>query len=180
MSTLLQEHKTLIRFFILCLLGYIGWFLMYTLWIEPFTSLDFWLSSLEAAEVTSILSTLGFDIQLILEEGYKHAFYLHGQRTIGLANSCNGLVLFPLFSLFIIATPGLWKFKILYLLVGCVLIYHVNIMRIIALIFIKSTHPESLNFNHKYTFTIIVYSFIFFLWHIWITYFSKSNPKENA
>jgi exosortase family protein XrtF len=179
MSTLLKENKSLIRFLSICLLGYIAWFLIYTLWLEPGHRVDFWLSTIEAKEITFILKSIGFNIEHVLEYTYKYLFFIDGKRNIGLAHSCNGLVLFPLFSLFIIATPGQWKSKLYYILIGCFAIYHVNILRIISLIFVKLYYPSSLAFNHKYTFTILVYSFIFFLWHLWIKKYSHSDPTRH-
>jgi hypothetical protein len=44
---------------------------------------------------------------------------------------------------------------------------------ILALIQLKA--PEHLDFNHHYTFTVIVYSFIFALWMIWVNNFSTFN-----
>lgn len=172
----------LLRFLLICLLGYITWTLIYSLWLGPSQKIDYWLSYIEAKEITFLLQCLGYDIEHIIEEGYKHAFFMNGKRSIGLASSCNGLVLFPLFSLFIVATPGHWKTKLYFILGGCFAIYHVNIVRIISLVLIKTYHPSSLAFNHKYTFTVVVYLFIFLLWHNWVKYYShaKSPLKHEA
>ncbi len=175
MAKLVQENAALLRFLLICLLGYISWFVIYTLWLGPQQTVDFWLSNLEARQITFFFKIIGYNMEHVIEEGYKHAFYLDGKRTIGLASSCNGLVLFPLFSLFIMATPGNWKTKLYFILGGCFAIYHVNILRITSLVLIKIYHPSSLEFNHKYTFTVIVYSFIFLLWHGWIKHYSHSK-----
>jgi len=179
MIKLLRENSALLRFLLICLLGYSSWFIFYTLWLGPQQTVDFWLCNIEAKEITFLLKTIGFNMEHLIEEDYKHAFYVDGKRTIGLASSCNGLVLFPLFSLFILATPGHWKTKLYYILIGCIAIYHVNILRIISLVFVKMYSPASLSFNHKYTFTIVVYSFIFFLWHLWIKKYSHTSPLKN-
>ena len=134
MAQLIQENKALFKFLLIALLGYISWFLLYSLWLGPDQTIDYWLSYSEAKEVTFLLHSIGYNIEHIIEEGYKHAFYIDGKRTIGLASSCNGLVLFPLFSLFIVGTPGAWKTKLYYILIGCIAIYHINILRIIHII----------------------------------------------
>ncbi len=181
MIKLLRENSALLRFLMICLLGYISWFMLYTLWLGPDQTVDFWLCNIEAKEITFLLKNMGFSIEHIIEEEYKHAFYIDGNRTIGLASSCNGLVLFPLFSLFILATTGYWKTKIYYIIIGSIAIYHINILRVISLVFVKLYSPDSLVFNHKYTFTIVVYSFIFFLWHLWIKkYAEQSQGRDEA
>jgi exosortase family protein XrtF len=179
MRTLLQENKKLLQFLLICLAGYLSWFLIFNLWLSPGQEVDSWLSALEAKEIYNLLKFFGVNIDLVLENGYKYAFYINEKRTIGLANSCNGLFLFPLFSLFIMATPGIWRNKLYYVFAGCLAIYHVNIIRIIALIFVKQSYPSSLDFNHKYTFTVLVYAFIFLLWHLWIKHFS-ANTKNST
>jgi hypothetical protein len=41
-----------------------------------------------------------------------------------------------------------------------------------SLALIQYKAPEYLDFNHHYTFTVIVYAFIFLLWMIWVNKFS--------
>jgi exosortase family protein XrtF len=177
MIQLLRENKKLIRFLLICLLGYLFWVVVYEHWIGPKQKVDFWLCDIESKEVIQILKWFGYSFQHVVELDFKHVFYLNGVRLVGLASSCNGLVLFPLFSCFIIATNGQWKRKFVYILAGCFLIYHVNLLRILALVLVKLYYPDSLDFNHKYTFTILVYSFIFYLWYLWINYYSEAKTS---
>lgn len=179
MVQLLKENKKLIQFLLICLFAYLLWVILYDHWIGPDQRIDFWLSGIEAKEVIALFQWMGYPLEQVLEYEYKHIFYLNGQRLVGLASSCNGLVLFPLFSCFILATSGHWKRKIVYTVIGCFLIYHVNIIRIMGLLFVKIYSPESLDFNHKYTFTVLVYSFIFYLWYLWINFYSVAQEKKH-
>jgi exosortase/archaeosortase family protein len=52
---------------------------------------------------------------------------------------------------------------------GIVLIYCLNVLRIIGLSFNKYYDYQSADFNHHYTFTVIVYAGIFALWMWWAT-----------
>ena len=90
---------------------------------------------------------------------------------IKIANSCNALVLFVIYSSFILAFPGAAKTKLLFLAIGNVSIYFINIIRIVALIFVKMYAPEYLDFNHHFTFQITVYACIFLYWR----WFIKKN-----
>lgn len=180
MLQLLKENKKLIQFLLICLFAYLVWVILYNHWIGPDQRIDFWLSGMEAKEVIALFHFFGYPLEQVIEYEYKHVFFLNGQRLVGLATSCNGLVLFPLFSCFIFATQGTWKRKIVYALIGCFLIYHVNIIRVMGLLFVKIYSPESLDFNHKYTFTVVVYSFIFYLWYLWINLYSNTKEKPHA
>jgi len=52
---------------------------------------------------------------------------------------------------------------------GIVLIFALNVLRVVGLAIVQKNVSEKwLEFNHTYTFTIIVYAFIFGLWLIWV------------
>jgi exosortase family protein XrtF len=82
---------------------------------------------------------------------------------------CNGLVLYALFSGFIVAFPGPVRRKLWFIPLGILLIYTLNVLRIIALSLNKYYDYQSADFNHHYTFTAIVYAGIFALWMWWAT-----------
>ncbi len=53
------------------------------------------------------------------------------------------------------------------------LVEHANVLRVAALSLNHMYSRGTVDFNHKYTFTVLVYAFIFFLWHLWVKYFSS-------
>jgi len=94
--------------------------------------------------------------------------------------ACNGQVLYALYIGFILATPGLTKHKIAAISLGSISIFVVNSLRVIALCLIKVNAPQYLAFNHKYTFTVVVYSCIFAMWMLWIKYFATAYNSPDA
>lgn len=90
---------------------------------------------------------------------------------------CSGLELFILFFGFIFLMKGRKRDKLWFVPVGFLAILVLNIIRIIALTLIYIHHPEYLDFNHKYTFVIIVYGAIFGLWVLWINKFANRSDK---
>jgi hypothetical protein len=54
-------------------------------------------------------------------------------------------------------------------------IHLVNVLRVVALTWIVSVNESWLAFNHDYTFTILTYAWVFFLWYIWVNRFSSLN-----
>jgi exosortase family protein XrtF len=105
---------------------------------------------------------------------------IDGTHGLWIGDPCNGITLFALFTGFVIAYPGPVKRKIWFIPLGLFAIHIVNILRIVALAFITLYAPSYLEFNHTYTFTIIVYSFVFFLWMLWANKFSKpEEPTSN-
>jgi exosortase/archaeosortase family protein len=79
---------------------------------------------------------------------------------------------------FVVAHAGPWRRKLWFIPVGLLLIHGSNILRIMALAEAVLYHPEIYEFNHKYAYTIVVYSLIiglFALWHLRL-----SNPARSV
>jgi exosortase family protein XrtF len=109
-----------------------------------------------------------------------------GMRTIGIdgtnglwiGDSCDGISLFAVFAIIIICFPGPWKKKMWFIPIGILLIHIFNIIRVTALCMIIYYSPQSLAFNHTYTFQILAYALIFFLWIRWINKYSGSYTEK--
>lgn len=97
--------------------------------------------------------------------------YLNHGAWIG--EPCNGLKVFGLFSIFIIAFKGKWFHKLWFIPVGIFLLHIVNAVRIAILTIISAQNPEILDFNHNITFQVVVYSIVFGLWYLWVNKFSN-------
>ena len=102
-----------------------------------------------------------------------------------IGDPCNGLNLFGLFAVVLIAFPTSFKrkyrinlHKLWYIPLGILLIHIVNVIRVAVLAIIASYNYEALNFNHDVTFKVITYSFIFLLWYLWIKQYSGFNKIE--
>lgn len=124
------------------------------------------------------LKCMGFD--LIPYETERFANFVGIQGSIGLVVGapCDGFILFILFFVFVIAYPGPIKHKLWFIPVGIASIHLINVIRLISLALIVNSSPESLNFHHDYTFTILVYLFVFFLWYIWVNKFAPQSPES--
>jgi exosortase family protein XrtF len=156
-------------FFLLkALLLYIFWYLFYELWLHPKGYLDALVIDNLIKSGEFIISNLGY--RLIPEPDPEWAIRtlgIDGTHGIWIGDPCNGITLFALFTGFVIAYPGPLKSKLWFIPLGLVTIHIVNIIRIVALVLITLYAPQYLDFNHTYTFTILVYSYVFFLWMIW-------------
>jgi len=96
---------------------------------------------------------------------------------VWIGEPCNGIKVFGLFSIFIIAFEGSWKDKIWFIPLGLLLLHFINAIRIALLTIIAAKYPDLLDFNHNITFQIIVYGVVFFLWYIWVNKFSKKRKE---
>lgn len=167
------------RFFAVALLLYIGWYFVYELYLHPMGFLDVMVINNSIFFTEHLLQLLGYDV-FTQEMDAIRTIGIDGTHGLWIGDPCNGLTLFALFSGFIIAFPGPWKHKLWFIPAGIILIHFMNIIRITALSLIVKHAPEALEFNHTYTFTFLVYGFIFILWVTWVNKFSgfKKKMKE--
>lgn len=128
-----------------------------------------------------ILECLGFKSFASKEVNDFQVFGIDGSNGVWIGGACNGITLMFLFAIFVIAYPGNVKAKLWYLPTGILIVYLINIIRIISLALIAFYSPQYLDFNHTYTFTFIAYSVVFGLWMLWVTKFSTTkNSAQNS
>ncbi|MGB3619696.1 MAG: archaeosortase/exosortase family protein [Catalinimonas sp.] len=151
---------------------FVIWQVLYFFWINPSTGLEMWLTSRTAAVSTQAMQWVGYDAHYFDVPGETgnqsvSQIYLDGRPLLGIADSCNALTLIMLFVGFIIAYPGPLNRKIWFIVGGSLLIFFVNVTRALTLIFNFMYSKSTFDFNHKYTFTILVYLCVFGLWMLW-------------
>ena len=87
-----------------------------------------------------------------------------GQGYVHIGPPCNGLSLVYLYVSFFLIVPGAALKKLLYVISGTLGIQILNVLRIFLLAVISVSHPDWLQFNHKYTFTAFIYIITFLIW----------------
>ncbi len=156
-------------FFIVKMLGlYTVWYLLYQLWLLPNGQLDNFLTHQVGVGSTWLMQVLGYEKAFL----YKNFLYVGQACLVAIGNACNGVTLYMLFASFILAAPGSWRAKLVYLPAGIVAIYTINLLRVCMLAVNAMVSRETFHFNHHYTFVFLVYGFIFMLWVLWINRFS--------
>lgn len=167
-----KKNKALIIFLLRATGIYLCWYILYNGWLYKNGVIDKFLINHLIAITSFVLKAMGF---IVFTEG----------RLIGIIDSsglivnqpCDGLSLFVLFAGFIIAYPGKIRSKFIFIPLGLLIIDLVNIVRIIALVIIVKYSPQSLEFNHSYTFTLIMYMIIFLMWVWWIRKGTKDKGR---
>ncbi|CAN5521420.1 archaeosortase/exosortase family protein [soil metagenome] len=169
-----DANKKVIRFVVVAFILYMVWFIGYDYIIAPDGRLDAWLNERVAVHSSWLLNLLGYSADTI--PGVKQTIVRIDQTgMVGVGNPCNGMELFALFAGFILCFPGNWKTKAWFVPAGILLIHLINVIRAAALALNQLHNPASLEFNHHYTFTIIVYACIFGIWMLWVNKFSGTK-----
>ena len=145
---------------------YLLWFFGYEQWLALDGRLDTALCANIARASARMLRGAGFDAAVALKNIYLLLMSGHPAVIVGIP--CNGLVLYALFGGFVLAFPGPWQRKLWFIPAGMALIWALNVVRVAALAINHYYAHQSVDFNHHYTFTFVVYGCIFGLWMLWM------------
>lgn len=126
-------------------------------------------TQLVARQSNGVLSGFGYNSALVTEYTFPGISIQLNERIVGgIVEGCNSLSIIILFISFVIAFAENFKKTFLFLLAGAVLIYVVNIFRIVILVVALYNYPDWESFLHKIIFPGIIYGMVFFLWILWV------------
>ena len=96
---------------------------------------------------------------------------------IAVIESCSGLKQFYQLFFLLLIFPGPWKHKLWYIPSGVLLIFLVNIFRIVMLSFILLWKPDIWDLAHMWVLRPFYYVVIFGLWVVWVERFKEKRLK---
>lgn len=174
----LIKQNAFIKFILTAGLLYLFLYIVYQFIVKRYTYYDqkFIGSIIQTANF--FLKNIGYNTFTVLQDRDYQVIGIDGSNGVWVGSNCNAITLFSLFSVFIIAYPGKTKTKLWFIPMGIIFIHFLNIIRVIALVLIANYAPQFLNFNHTYTFTFLIYAFIFMLWMIWVNKYSRVDSKN--
>lgn len=155
---------------------FIIWKLLYHLFLFNGRIIDKPLTDFSARGAAEIMRIFYPNSQLFVKEecGVSAEFnndmacmdflWMDGKKIVGVADFCNALELYVLYIGFLLAFPASVKRVILFSVIGIVVIYIANIIRLAALASMNMHRMRAVDMAHHYVFKMIVYALIFGLW----------------
>ena len=127
-----------------------------------------------AEQTEWVLNVFGYDAtQYQHEEEMSRKLLLNGRYTARVIEGCNSISIIILFLSFVIAFPGRLKMTVIYGIVGSIIIYGINILRIAFLTVMLYKYPYQQTLLHNLVFPAIIYGTTFLLWVVWVQKFSN-------
>lgn len=163
----IDKRKLIKNFFIKAGIFYVIWQILYIGFVRPNGQVDRVLTGLVVDGTVVGLNLAGFS-----SSKQQNIVYIDDVAAVRVEKQCNGLELLALFVGFLVCFPGNWKPKLFVGIIGSIILFLTNIIREIVLALNYIYFQSSFNINHKYTYTIVVYLFVFILWKYWIKNFS--------
>lgn len=98
--------------------------------------------------------------------------YLNKSVVYRVIEGCNGISVMILFVSFVLAFAKSFKTTISFIGIGLVVIYIINLLRLVALAIIKYELPQYDHISHDILFPAIIYGTVILLWIYWV------RPKQ--
>tara|TARA_R110002049_G_scaffold309051_3_gene516229 strand:+ start:14372 stop:14854 length:483 start_codon:yes stop_codon:yes gene_type:complete len=136
-------------------------------------------TNLVANQSKNLLNDIGYSVQVLPHPDEPSMKLIVNNKYLArVIEGCNGISVIILFISFVIAFSGKLKTTILYILAGSVLIYVVNLSRIVILSVGLYHYPWRENILHTVVFPGIIYGMVFLLWMFWVNRFSNLKKKK--
>ena len=159
----MKWNNDLLKFIFSVLAFYLLGLVVYDSFLLPKTSLDEYLIHGLVVSSEMILNLLGYSTAPHQTALY-YTIQLENSIGVWVSPNCDGWMVIWVFLSVWLFLPLIKTRKWVMLPFALLCIQAVNVIRIVCLAIITKYFPESLAFNHDYTFTILVYGFVIFLW----------------
>jgi exosortase family protein XrtF len=132
------------------------------------------ITKMVAGNTEGLLRLFDADTKVVLDESNLFYKLFYQQKYLArIIEGCNAISVVILFISFVIAFSGKLKATLFFVFGGSVLIYVLNIVRIVFLTILMFRFPEQEPFLHGVVFPLFIYGVVFILWVIWVNKFSK-------
>lgn len=174
-----QEAKPAFFFLAKFIAFYFVCNLLYAWWIESCAPQPDAATIMVTAHSAFLLDLFGYDVTTIMHHSRAAQRILLDERPIlSVFEGCNGINVWIIFVAFVIAFSKFTKKTAIFILAGTVVIYLVNLARIIFLFFISLAYPDAMYFFHKYFFTAGIFLVVFAMWYYWIKVHARVNATS--
>jgi len=182
LKKLIIKYRTVIKFILTFLIVYAVLSFSYKLYLDFSVGSKYYpdyFTNLVALQSESLLHTFDYDARIAKHpDEPSMKLIINGKFVARVIEGCNSISIIILFISFMIAFAGKFKTTFFYILAGSVLIYVVNLFRIVILSIGLYHYPWRREELHTVIFPLIIYGIVFLLWMFWVNRFSnvKTTP----
>ncbi|MBN4070363.1 exosortase family protein XrtF [Olleya sp. AH-315-F22] len=182
MKELFVKYRSVLKFILTFLLVYSILSISYKLYLDFSNDSKLYpdyVTNLVAIQSQSLLESVGFNVQVTPHPNEASLKLIINDKFVArIIEGCNSISIIILFVSFIVAFAGKFKVTLFYLLSGSVLIYAVNLIRIVILSIGLYNYPWRREILHTVIFPLIIYGLVFLLWMFWVNRFATLKTKD--
>ena len=175
MKKYLIQFKPFLIFVSIFFLTYIVLTLIYKFYLNSYQAEDLdGVTMLSGRNSEQLLKLFNYDV--IIQKNSQNPWQdiiLNGRYIARITEGCNAVSVMILFVSFVAAFSGNFKKTLLFIFLGIISIYILNVIRISLLIVLVYNFPQYTRFLHGTFFPLMIYGYVFILWIFWINRFSK-------
>jgi exosortase family protein XrtF len=175
---IIKKNKAVIKFLSVFFGSYIVLALIYQAYLKYYPSEQFYpdyITHQVAQQSYHLIDMLGYETY-ITKHPRKPSMVLavNDKYVASVIEGCNGVSVIILFLSFILAFSKGLKQTLIYSILGILLIYILNLIRIALLTLGLYYYPQYSNFMHEVLFPLFIYGVVFMLWILWIRNYKKT------
>lgn len=184
MKELFKKYKSVVLFIVLFLGTYLVLSTIYSYYLKASVTGGYYpdyITNLVATQSAAILDALGYFVVMEEYDGrVGMLIIIENTYAVNIVEGCNSVSVVILFVSFIISFAERFKKTVLFLLAGAVLIYIVNLLRIVLLVVASYKYPEYQEVLHSVIFPAIIYGMVFILWVVWVRMLNDNSTKDET
>lgn len=184
MKTYLTQYKPFLIFLLKFCVCYLVLTLIYKFYLSGYDTSKHEIDGFTtwvARQTSGVIECFGYTS--VIEPHERQAsfkLFVNDRYVARVVEGCNVLSVMILFVTFIVAFAGKWKQMLLFSVLGCLLLYLLNILRIALLAIALYHFPEKEKLLHEIIFPLVIYGIVFVLWIIWVNKYSAYATKNNT
>ena len=170
----IKRYKSALGFMIKFFVVYAVLTFVYSLYLSNFEGEIDGITRIVAQQTKLIINVFDYQAEVVPHEAEPTMKLLVNDTYVGrIVEGCNSVSVLILFITFVIAFTGNLKNTLLFVVVGSILVYLANLLRIVVLGIGLYRYPQYENILHHIVFPTIIYGMVFLLWMFWVQKFSK-------
>lgn len=176
---MLKDFKPVLGILLRFIIIYVVLLLAYQFFLNTFQKegLDPF-SRMIAEQVSYFQSSIGFPTQLYNDVKNEQVyFYVRNEYPTRMVEGCNAVSVMILFVAFVFAFYK-GKKTFVFVILGLILLYIMNVLRIVGLNIVVLDYKEYSKMAHDYAFPAVIYGTVVVLWLIWIKFFALKNENS--
>ena len=182
LKKLFVKYRSVIKFILTFLSVYFILTFSYKIYLDLSDGTKFYpdyVTNLTARQSELLIDALGYESEVVPHESEPSMKLIINNKFVArVIEGCNSVSIIILFISFIIAFRDKPKSTAIYLLAGSVLLYSINLIRIVILSVGLYHYPWRREILHTVIFPLIIYGMVFMLWMLWVRRFTISRLQN--
>lgn len=176
MVQIFKKYKSAFYFIIRFFVAYIVLTLLYNQFLSFFVNTPDTFTKIVAEQSQFLVNLFDYQsaVKIVKNESFVR-FFINDTYIARIIEGCNAVSVFILFVSFIIAYRGNLKHTLLFILLGGIIVYVMNVIRVTILVIGLYQYPAYGDFMHQILFPVIIYGTVFLLWILWVNKYAKKR-----